>query len=102
MNESINHLKSRRQWEPIADEMIVPGGSPAEQFETDERTREIHRALQTLDAIYRAAIVSRHFLDLSYAEAADALGIPEKTFKSRLFEARQQLRAALEARGYVG
>ena len=100
MNESINHLKTRRQWEPIQDSLATPHAGPADHFESGERSLEIQRAVRALDPIHRAVIVSRHFLDLSYSEAAEVLGIPEKTFKSRLFEARQLLREALEARGY--
>ena len=32
-----------------------------------------------------------HFADLSYSEMSEAIGIPEKTVKSRLFEARNRL-----------
>jgi RNA polymerase sigma-70 factor, ECF subfamily len=51
---------------------------------------------------YRAVIVLRHFVDRSYQEIAEILGIPEKTVKSRLFTARQLLRDRLEAGGIGG
>jgi DNA-directed RNA polymerase specialized sigma24 family protein len=35
--------------------------------------------------------VLRHFGGQSYGEIADALSIPEKTVKSRLYSARQRL-----------
>ena len=38
----------------------------------------------------------RHFAELSYLEIGDTLGIPEKTVKSRLHEARQRLGRLLE------
>ncbi len=43
-------------------------------------------------------IVLRHFRGLSYHEMSEVVGIPEKTVKSRLFEARRELRRALAAR----
>ena len=41
---------------------------------------------------YRIAVILRHFLDLSYREMAEVMGVPEKTVKSRLFSARRLLR----------
>ena len=43
----------------------------------------------------RTVITLRHFSELSYQEIAEATGVDEKTVKSRLFEARQRLRALL-------
>ena len=37
----------------------------------------------------------RYFAELSYEEIGEALGIPEKTVKSRLFSARQRLAGLL-------
>ena len=53
----------------------------------------------TLSDDYRAVIVLRHFLDCSYEEIAEVLQLPEKTVKSRLFSARQLLRAVLQPTG---
>ena len=61
-----------------------------------ERDHQIQRALLALDPKYRLAVIVRHFLQLSYAEAAHVLDLPEKTVKSRLFTARQLLKEILE------
>jgi hypothetical protein len=45
----------------------------------------------------RSLIVLYYFLDLSLAEAAVAVGIPNGTAKSRLARARDTLRATLDA-----
>jgi DNA-directed RNA polymerase specialized sigma24 family protein len=42
-------------------------------------------------------IVLRHYLGLSLAESAEALGIPLGTMQSRLSRAVQAMRASLEA-----
>ncbi len=63
--------------------------------ETAERRRDVKRAILTLPAPYREVIVLRHFASLSYDEMSDAIGIPVKTVKSRLYSARQQLAGAL-------
>jgi RNA polymerase sigma-70 factor (ECF subfamily) len=47
----------------------------------------------------RQLLILRHWLDRSYAEIGEALGIQETTVKSRLFEARQRLGRALRRRG---
>jgi RNA polymerase sigma-70 factor (ECF subfamily) len=49
----------------------------------------------------RQVLVLRHWLDRSYAEMAEALGLPETTVKSRLFEARQRLGRTLRRMGVM-
>jgi RNA polymerase sigma-70 factor (ECF subfamily) len=46
---------------------------------------------------YREVVVLRHFADLSYEEISEALGVPDKTVKSRLFTARKRLAELLAA-----
>jgi len=96
INETINHMKSRRRWEPLSEAFQSSRANPEEAMQEVERDREIQRALLALDPKYRLALIVRHFLQLSYAEAAHVLDVPEKTVKSRLFTARQLLRELLE------
>jgi RNA polymerase sigma-70 factor (ECF subfamily) len=98
INETINHLKSRRRWEPLSDALQSSRSNPEEAMQEVERDRDIQRALMALDPKYRLALIVRHFLQLSYSEAAHVLDVPEKTVKSRLFTARQLLREILEAK----
>jgi RNA polymerase sigma-70 factor (ECF subfamily) len=44
---------------------------------------------------HREVVVLKYFTGLSYREIGDAVGLPEKTVKSRLFAARQELEARL-------
>ena len=62
-----------------------------ELVEHGERSANIDAALVKLSEEHRLVLVLRHFADLSYSEMSEALGIPEKTVKSRLFEARNRL-----------
>jgi RNA polymerase sigma-70 factor (ECF subfamily) len=58
---------------------------------------QLERGFRRLSAEQRAVIVVRHYLGLSLADSADALGIPLGTMQSRLSRATQAMRAALEA-----
>jgi RNA polymerase sigma-70 factor (ECF subfamily) len=66
-----------------------------------ERDLDIHdqleRGLARLPAEQRAVVVLVYYLDLPLADAAQALGIPLGTTKSRLNRATSALRAAIEA-----
>jgi RNA polymerase sigma-70 factor (ECF subfamily) len=58
---------------------------------------ELERGLARIPAEQRAAVVLVYYLDLPLADAAQAMGVPLGTTKSRLNRATQALRAALEA-----
>jgi RNA polymerase sigma-70 factor (ECF subfamily) len=58
---------------------------------TAERRARVQRALVALPIESRQVVVLRHFAGLSYDEIAEAVGIPAKTVKSRLYSARQRL-----------
>lgn len=61
--------------------------------------RDIAAAMQTLPPEQRAAIALTAVEGLSYDEAADALGIPVGTLRSRLSRGRDQLREIYEGAG---
>ncbi len=75
-----------------ADEPAMPGY---------ERNFALHdqleRGLARIPADQRAIVVLVYYLDLPLADAAQAMGIPLGTTKSRLNRATQALRAAIEA-----
>lgn len=80
-----------------ADLVVAASGTP----ETEQRRREIagavDRAARTLSDEQRDAFVLTEFHGLDTKELATVLGIPEATAKTRLFRARERLRAALRA-----
>ncbi len=49
----------------------------------------------TINTDYRTVVILKHFLGCSYVEISEVLEVPEKTVKSRLYTARQQLKDAL-------
>jgi RNA polymerase sigma-70 factor (ECF subfamily) len=58
---------------------------------------ELERGFRRLEPEQRAVIVLHYYLGLALPEAANALGLPLGTAKSRLFRALQALRASLDA-----
>lgn len=97
INESTDVARRREaQLEPeMAEGLLEMRPDPEASLHDSESDREVRRAIQQLKPDYRVVIVLRHFLDLSYSEIADAVGVPEKTVKSRLFTARQSLKEML-------
>lgn len=58
---------------------------------------QLERGLARLSPDLRAAVVLVYYLDLPYMDAAQAMGVPVGTVKSRLNRATQVLRAEIEA-----
>jgi len=94
VNECLNVRRDRRADEPLTQE-LASVGSVADLLEASERKARVQAAIRSLPAAYREVIVLRHFAELSYEEIADALGVPTKTVKSRLYTARERLAQTL-------
>jgi RNA polymerase sigma-70 factor, ECF subfamily len=78
---------------------LTPADEPA--VAAGERSFAIHdqleRGLARIPADQRAVVVLVYYLDLPLADAAQAMGVPLGTAKSRLNRATRALRAAIEA-----
>jgi len=99
LNESINALQRRRRSEPLTEQELDDHDGPDDEVGNQQASRRVQAALMTLRPDYRAVIVLKHFLDSSYEDMSEILGVPDKTVKSRLFTARQALREALNGHG---
>jgi RNA polymerase sigma factor (sigma-70 family) len=86
----------RRQSVEIPVEAIETAGDPGDGRVIAARD-QVDRAFRRLTREQRAVLVVHDYLDLRDAEAAETLGIPNGTFKSRLSRASIALRAAVEA-----
>ena len=75
-----------------ADELPIIGNEAAVALHD-----QLERGLARLPQEQRAVVVLVYYLDLPLADAAQAMGIPLGTTKSRLSRATQALRAAIEA-----
>lgn len=101
VNETINALKQRRQQQGLDMEPESSDPTPDELHETNVRNLRIETALRELSFDYRLVIVLRYFNDMSYQEMSEILAVPEKTVKSRLYSARQNLASILGRMGVV-
>jgi RNA polymerase sigma-70 factor (ECF subfamily) len=101
INESLNYLKQNRRNAELSPAMASEDKGPEETYVEAELQRKVQGALMALEPEYRILIVMRHYGGRSYREMADALGLPEKKVKSRLFTARHLLREILAARGVL-
>lgn len=99
VNECLNARRGRRAHESLDERLVDPGPTQEEQSMRREVAEAVQAALQRLPDADREVLVLRHWLERSYAEIADALGLPESTVKSRLFEARQRLGRILRTEG---
>lgn len=100
INESINFVESRRPTGDLPRSLKSNRPDPEKSYESLETSRHVHDALDQLTPAQRSVILLRHFFHLSYREMAEVLEIPEKTVKSRLFDARRNLRDLLANKGY--
>jgi RNA polymerase sigma-70 factor (ECF subfamily) len=77
-------------------EIASPAATVLEDMEKSERQRLVRAAIDRLSEDHREIIVLQNFKGHSYREIAELLGIPIGTVMSRLFYARQALRALIE------
>lgn len=69
---------------------------PAHDLEVAELRRQVHRAIQQLSPKLRTVVVLYELQGLSYEEIAEILRCPLGTIKSRLFNARLELKQKLQ------
>jgi RNA polymerase sigma-70 factor (ECF subfamily) len=87
----------RRRRQPQTELLPAHHGSTADSSGAFLDRDRIGRAFARLPVPQRAAVVLYHYLDLPLTDVADALGTSTGTTKSRLFQARRAMRAALDA-----
>ena len=97
------HAEARREGRQRGNLRLLPhdeptGLDPASQFAIHD---ELDHAFRDLSVEHRTVVVLVHYLGLTPAEAAETMGTPTGTARSRLHYALQQLRASLEANARV-
>jgi RNA polymerase sigma-70 factor (ECF subfamily) len=91
-NAAIDALRSRERRDRLVDAVAPP--RPASE---PGLGAEIEAALATLSPKLREAVLLVEVAGFTYRDAAEVLGIPTGTAKSRVFQARDQLVAWFEA-----
>jgi RNA polymerase sigma-70 factor, ECF subfamily len=104
------HAERRVEWredDPLEDAVLhlaaEAEGSlpelPVDAFARKELREQLEAAIRELPEAARATLLLREVDGLSYAEIAEAQGIPRGTVMSRLHYARRRLQLALRAAG---
>ena len=88
--DALSH-HNREDFEPLID------SEPGRELEREDLRRILHEALDRLPPAQRQTFVLHAEAELSYREVADVLDISIGTVMSRLYYARQKLRALLES-----
>jgi RNA polymerase sigma-70 factor (ECF subfamily) len=96
----------RRRPEPPSDAGSMDASDPADNpeatFAIKHRGEILRNCLTRLSPRHREIIDLVYYHEKSVQEAADILGVPGNTVKTRMFHARKKLSELLEARGVVG
>lgn len=105
---SLNHLERRRI--PLIDDLgeeekhaggvdQLPGSapSPLDQAHGAELRRFVRARVDELPVSYRTVVTLYHLEEMSVAEIAAVMDLPEGTVKSHLFRARKMLKDTLMA-----
>jgi RNA polymerase sigma-70 factor, ECF subfamily len=79
----------------VEDESLAWIAGVAEPFEQVLDREVLREALHDLSAVHRATLVQVYFLNRSVRQAAQVLGVPEGTVKSRTYNALRALRELL-------
>jgi RNA polymerase sigma-70 factor (ECF subfamily) len=92
---ALDLLKKRKLTVVEVDENVPAGKTPETTLEQRQLGDALSAAATTLPDDQRAVLVLSDVHGLSQSEIAGALEIPENTVKTRLFRAREKMRAAM-------
>ena len=88
----------RQTIEVHIDPLVLPDASGSIETGADLANRDqLERGFRRLDVDQRTVLVMHYYLGFSLDEAAEVLGVPPGTVRSRLSRAINAMRAALEA-----
>lgn len=107
LNETIDQLNRRGKLEPLeepaqrAADVSQDLDEPQESCSAAQLRSDVQATLMELHEDHRAVIVLHYFTECSYRQIGEILKLPEKTVRSRLFTARQQLKKRLQQHGIL-
>jgi RNA polymerase sigma-70 factor (ECF subfamily) len=98
-NTCVDLLRQGKRRPVPVDPVDMPSGSTPDHSQRIVDSAALEQAMQTLAPEDKEALGAITLFGLSYEEAADAIGVPVGTVKSRVFRARRTLVAVLELGG---
>lgn len=102
VNVCKDYLKSAYQRKVVpmteVEEDSLSSEDDYEEIENADRNVQIKNAVMSLPDNYREVVVCVYYREMSVAETAAVVGVPEGTVKSRLSRARDFLKNKLEGR----
>lgn len=103
VNHARHHMRAaqrrRRAISAYGDAKLHESVDPEHEARRKELAELLTRALDTLPIEQRVAFVLCEVEERSSREAAEIVGAPEATLRTRLFHAKKKLRLALETEG---
>lgn len=101
VHEALGRVRKRRRFASLEDDVDEASmttsetTSPERQTSDGEVRRLLEDAVDRLPEEFRTTFVLRMVEGLTSGEAADCLGVPEETVRTRLFRARNRLQEIL-------
>ena len=102
-NKAISALRKRTEVTGLAEEagsdLAAEDDAPDVAVQKQDKSAKIRACIAELSPDHRTVLELVYYQEQSVAEAAEVLGIPEATVKTRMFYARKKLSELLLARG---
>jgi RNA polymerase sigma-70 factor (ECF subfamily) len=95
INEALRFAKRKKVAVPVEILCCEAEDDHEEILFCEQRDNLIACAVNRLDEKYRKVVLLKYYGGLSYTQIAEVLQLPEKTVKSRLFDARKILQKSL-------
>lgn len=97
VNATLNRLKKQKRMVGLD---TLKGVSYSTEESVNEREQLLQKAINMLNEKYKVLVVLKYYEQMSYKEVSETMSITEKKVRSRLFEARLQLKEMLEKTSY--
>jgi RNA polymerase sigma-70 factor (ECF subfamily) len=104
-HRAVSRLRKKRETaldEEQAAAIEDEGPTPDVKAESSDMSRLLGRLMEKLSFEHREILHLAYYQEFSVQEIADALDLPANTVKTRMFYARQRLKALLEEYGVEG
>jgi RNA polymerase sigma-70 factor (ECF subfamily) len=104
-HRAVSRLRKKREMaldEEQAAAIEDEGPTPDVKAESSDMSRLLAKLMERLSFEHREILHLSYYQEFSVQEIADALDLPPNTVKTRMFYARQRLKALLEESGVEG